>query len=447
MRTFLSFMIFLVSIAISAIAIAGGPPTEDIINASGEGFSGCSTQFVDPGEVVFIEINYDGVSPITINTSLTTDSIDTELGLYDANGEIVATNDDINFPADLLSEIRLDSLPAGEYFLGVGLFNTIYNPGFDATSNATASGNVVIKVQTDLLPALDGIVNVELNYNFNGIVHADEPADPINDPDAPDGFRSISDRALDFRNGIPSDATLNRYILAPSGGELDIVHLGNRNTVAGGIWAFDDEADFDGVGIQPDWLPDPDQTGRQTTVLLQPIPMNNNSQVQLLFQISNGGGAFDVVVGFDDGSEAVGTVVGPDWFGPFNGQPNIGIYDGAHGTDFAFMDPLGENTLLITEAVVGLGDFDGLEATSVAFENASNANGGIAIIAANFAGLPGDDCMIGDVNGDGAVDLLDVGPFVDLLTASGYSCEADVNQDGALDLLDVGPFVDLLTGG
>ncbi len=56
-------------------------------------------------------------------------------------------------------------------------------------------------------------------------------------------------------------------------------------------------------------------------------------------------------------------------------------------------------------------------------------------------------CLPGDLNRDGAVDLLDVTPFVDALAKSVFSCEADINQDGALDLLDVDPFVQLLSGG
>ena len=67
------------------------------------------------------------------------------------------------------------------------------------------------------------------------------------------------------------------------------------------------------------------------------------------------------------------------------------------------------------------------------------------------AGLNGESLLgavlLGDVNCDGAVDLLDVGPFVDLLTTGGFSDKADVNEDGAVDLLDVGPFVDLISGG
>ena len=55
--------------------------------------------------------------------------------------------------------------------------------------------------------------------------------------------------------------------------------------------------------------------------------------------------------------------------------------------------------------------------------------------------------ILGDVNCDGSVDLLDVSPFVDLLISGEFSEKADINTDGAVDLLDVGPFVDLLAGG
>ena len=54
--------------------------------------------------------------------------------------------------------------------------------------------------------------------------------------------------------------------------------------------------------------------------------------------------------------------------------------------------------------------------------------------------------VLGDVNGDGAVNLLDVGPFVDLLTNGEYLAAADINGDGVVNLLDVGPFVELLSG-
>ena len=55
--------------------------------------------------------------------------------------------------------------------------------------------------------------------------------------------------------------------------------------------------------------------------------------------------------------------------------------------------------------------------------------------------------VLGDVNCDGDVNLLDVAPFVDLLTSGLFSNKADINQDGEVNLLDVAPFVALLTGG
>ena len=57
-----------------------------------------------------------------------------------------------------------------------------------------------------------------------------------------------------------------------------------------------------------------------------------------------------------------------------------------------------------------------------------------------------DAVLKGDVNGDGVIDLLDVGPFTEVLAAGPFIPAADVNCDGQVDLLDVGPFVDLLGG-
>jgi len=56
------------------------------------------------------------------------------------------------------------------------------------------------------------------------------------------------------------------------------------------------------------------------------------------------------------------------------------------------------------------------------------------------------EIVLGDVNGDGEVNLLDVAPFVDAVTDGTYVAAADINQDGSVDLLDVAPFVNLLSG-
>jgi len=54
--------------------------------------------------------------------------------------------------------------------------------------------------------------------------------------------------------------------------------------------------------------------------------------------------------------------------------------------------------------------------------------------------------LIGDVNRDDAANLLDIVPFVSLITTlpSPYQTEADLNRDGAVNLLDINPFVALI---
>ena len=52
--------------------------------------------------------------------------------------------------------------------------------------------------------------------------------------------------------------------------------------------------------------------------------------------------------------------------------------------------------------------------------------------------------IVGDVNCDGEVNLLDVAPFVDALTGGTFIAKADINLDGSVDLLDVAPFVALI---
>ena len=66
------------------------------------------------------------------------------------------------------------------------------------------------------------------------------------------------------------------------------------------------------------------------------------------------------------------------------------------------------------------------------------------ITLSNFQTSP---IVLGDVNLDCNVNLLDVAPFVDRISNGTFQVEADVNEDGLVNLLDVAPFVELLTGG
>ena len=59
--------------------------------------------------------------------------------------------------------------------------------------------------------------------------------------------------------------------------------------------------------------------------------------------------------------------------------------------------------------------------------------------------LTGFLAVFGDVNMDGVLNLLDVSPFVQLLSTGVYQSEADTNLDGVVDLLDVSLFIELLS--
>ena len=58
-----------------------------------------------------------------------------------------------------------------------------------------------------------------------------------------------------------------------------------------------------------------------------------------------------------------------------------------------------------------------------------------------------NNVLVGDVNQDGFVNLLDVDPFIQVLADGIYLASADINCDGFVNLLDVEPFVAALSGG
>lgn len=69
-----------------------------------------------------------------------------------------------------------------------------------------------------------------------------------------------------------------------------------------------------------------------------------------------------------------------------------------------------------------------------------------AIANQSWAVCIGGDILLGDVNLDGVINLLDVAPFVEQVASQEFLAEADTNQDGLVNLLDVAPFVEILGG-
>ena len=58
---------------------------------------------------------------------------------------------------------------------------------------------------------------------------------------------------------------------------------------------------------------------------------------------------------------------------------------------------------------------------------------------------PEPEFTLGDCNRDGAVNFLDISPFISILTVGEYQVEADMNEDGVVNFLDISLFINLLT--
>tara|TARA_Y100001933_G_scaffold264241_1_gene328997 strand:- start:1489 stop:2148 length:660 start_codon:yes stop_codon:yes gene_type:complete len=143
-----------------------------------------SAQFTPPENTISLGILGDGTRALDFNTFGSI--IDTELGLFDANGVLLAQNDDIN--GTLQSQIVTPlGLPNGTYYLAAGQFETIFEDGFfvigpiggvftltygggQTTGGTIGAGGVVwfsfeIGPETEPEPEVLSLSGVELNRN------------------------------------------------------------------------------------------------------------------------------------------------------------------------------------------------------------------------------------------------------------------------------------------
>ena len=101
---------------------------------------------------------------------------------------------------------------------------------------------------------------------------------------------------------------------------------------------------------------------------------------------------------------------------------------------------------------------DGTDAISGVFAQDSfviaHFNGTPHQFTINYSGGSGNDITLtsvanvfklGDCNQDGAVDFLDIAPFISILSATDFLAEADTNEDGMVNFLDIAPFITLLS--
>ena len=57
-----------------------------------------------------------------------------------------------------------------------------------------------------------------------------------------------------------------------------------------------------------------------------------------------------------------------------------------------------------------------------------------------------DDALLGDINEDGVLNILDIVSLVNLVLSNNYEASGDINGDGLLNILDIVSLVNLILG-
>ena len=135
------------------------PTTTATLDVSACGTSGADTYNVaydaSVSNIVWAQLNYTAGCP-----SLTIDTIgsdfDTEIGIYDVDGNLVASNDSGGTgitPQSLFTETGLAN---GTYYIAAGMFNVTFGDDFDVTSsNSTQTGTLYINAEGQSNDAVD----------------------------------------------------------------------------------------------------------------------------------------------------------------------------------------------------------------------------------------------------------------------------------------------------
>ena len=63
-----------------------------------------------------------------------------------------------------------------------------------------------------------------------------------------------------------------------------------------------------------------------------------------------------------------------------------------------------------------------------------------------FTAATVEQLLLGDTDRSGAVNFLDISPFISLLATGQFQAEADIDQNGVVNFLDIAPFIQILAG-
>lgn len=144
-------------------SLSGSTSTSDTYSVSGGSIIWSKFTLANPVSAAdFLQVDTTG------STTSAAGVLDTELGIFDSAGVLVATNDD---STGVTSRISFGStaygggsatLAAGDYYIAAGVYNVSYGNGFVVSSNATSQSNN-LKINLTYTPVPEPVTVVVLS--------------------------------------------------------------------------------------------------------------------------------------------------------------------------------------------------------------------------------------------------------------------------------------------
>lgn len=86
------------------------------------------------------------------------------------------------------------------------------------------------------------------------------------------------------------------------------------------------------------------------------------------------------------------------------------------------------------------------ETIQLAFGEDSFESTDFAFGSPDLGSFAAPSVLLGDVDLDGAINFLDITPFIALVASGEFQAEADVDQNQSVNFLDISPFIQILSG-
>ena len=267
-----------------------------------------------------------------------------------------------------------------------------------------------------------------------------------------DGFADLIVGApLDDNNDVASSGSARVY----SGIDGSVLYTFNGDSVGDGFgWSVSGAGDVNGDGFADLIVGSPEEDNNGSGSGSARVFSGVDGSVLYTFdgnRINDGlgtsvGSAGDV--NGDGFADLIAGATGVSTFGISGGNVGLArVYSGSDGS--VIYDFFGSGSFdSFGEQVSGVGDVNGDGvADFLASSRSGDGEGGDGDgYARLFVSQITGPVVLGDCNLDGAVNFLDIAPFINRLSTQTFQAEADIDGSGVVDFLDIAPFIALLSG-